>query len=90
MATFTVHQGKRYRATIKLSGLERWASNGIIAGRLQDAGFSEVVVTGEGAMRVAEALWPKPDATAEMPSQIEDVKEIPKQQSADAGSPRDN
>ena len=45
MATFTVQQGKRYRATITLGGIERWASNEMIAGRLRDAGFSDVAVT---------------------------------------------
>ena len=42
MATFTVRQGKRYRATVTLGGIERWASNEMIASRLRDAGFSEV------------------------------------------------
>jgi hypothetical protein len=73
MATFTVRQGQRYRATIALGWLERWASNETIAGRLRDAGFTEVKVEGSGGTRSAEALWPLPDATAEMPSQITEV-----------------
>lgn len=75
MPTFTVRQGKRYRATISLGWLERWASNETIAGKLLEAGFSEVVVTGAGAGREAEGLWLGPDATAEMPSQITQVTE---------------
>jgi hypothetical protein len=75
MATFTVRQGKRYRATLSLGWLERWASNETIAGKLRDAGFSEVKVDGSGATRVAEALWPGPDTTAEMPTQIVQVVE---------------
>ena len=75
MATFTVRQGKRYRATLNLGWLERWASNETIAGKLRDAGFSEVKVDGSGATRLAEALWPGPDTTAEMPSQIVEVIE---------------
>ena len=75
MATFTVRQGKRYRATLSLGWLERWASNETIAGKLRDAGFSEVKVDGSGATRLAEALWPGPDTTAEMPSQIVEVIE---------------
>ena len=55
MATFTVRQGKRYRATIALGMLERFASNDIIASRLQEAGFTEVSVSGNGATRHAEA-----------------------------------
>jgi hypothetical protein len=76
MATFTVRQGKRYRATITLSGIERWASNDMIASRLRDAGFSAVQVSGQGTARVAEALWPGADATAEMPAQVSEVIEI--------------
>src|SRR5262245_14650179 len=76
MATFTVRQGKRYRATISLGWLERLAGNDTIAGKLREAGFSEIKVEGAGATRHAEARWPGPDTTGEMPSQITDVTEI--------------
>ena len=68
MATFTVREGKRYRATITLGWLERWAST--------EAGFTEVKIEGSGGIRQAEALWPIPDTTAEMPSQITAVIEV--------------
>ena len=77
MPTFTVRQGKRYRATIALGMLERFASNDTIASRLQAAGFTDVSVSGNGATRQAEARWPKPDASAEMPTQITAVAELP-------------
>ena len=67
MATFTVQMGRRYRATISLGWLERWASNDTIAEQLRAAGFSDVSVTGSGGTRTAEALWPGPDTTGEMP-----------------------
>jgi hypothetical protein len=76
MATFTVQQGKRYRATISLGWLERLASNAAVAEKLRAAGFSDVSVSGSGALRVAEALWPGADATGEMPTQISEVIEI--------------
>ena len=76
MATFTVQQGKRYRATITLGGIERWASNEMIAGRLRDAGFSDVAVTGLGNTRVAEAVWAGADITGEMPAQVTEIVEI--------------
>jgi hypothetical protein len=76
MATFTVRQGKRYRAIITLGWLERWAGNDTIAGKLRDAGFAEVKVEGSGGTRQAVALWPGPDTTAEMPSQITEVIEV--------------
>jgi hypothetical protein len=76
MATFTVRQGKRYRATITLGWLERWSGNDAIAEKLREAGFSEIKVEGSGGTRHAEARWPGPDTTGEMPSQITEVTEI--------------
>ena len=73
MAVFTVRQGRRYRATITLGWLERWASNDEIAEKLRAAGFSNVTVTGSGWTRVADASWPGPDTTGEMPTQITQV-----------------
>ena len=75
MATFTVKQGKRYRATIALGLVERLASNDMIADRLRAAGFTDITVSGSGATRVAEARWSGADATAEMPNQITAVVE---------------
>ena len=76
MASFTVHQGKRYRATIALGLLERWASNDTIADRLEAAGFTEMSISGSGRTRIAEALWPGSDATADLPQQITQVLEL--------------
>ena len=76
MATFTVHQGKRYRARISLGWIERFASYETIADRLRVAGFADIAISGSGSIRMAEALWPQPDATAEMPKQIVDVVEV--------------
>ena len=42
MATFTLQQGKRYRATISLGFIESLASNEMIAVKLQEAGFADV------------------------------------------------
>lgn len=72
----TVRQGLRYRATIRLGFLEQLASNGLIAKQFADLGFEDVEVTGHGADRIAEALWPLPDAEGEMPSQIVDFNEL--------------
>jgi hypothetical protein len=76
MPAYTVRQGRRYRATISLGWLEQVASNETIADKLRDAGFTEVSVTGDGMMRQAEALWPGPDATADVPSQVASIDEI--------------
>ena len=76
MATFTVKQGKRYRATITLGWLERLAGNETIAEKLRAAGFSEVSVSGSGRTRTAEAVWTGPDASGDMPAQVTEVIEI--------------
>ena len=76
MAAFTVRHGKRYRATISLGVLERFASNDTIAERLRTAGFTDISVSGAGGTRIAEALWPASDATAELPKQIREVVEV--------------
>jgi hypothetical protein len=76
MAVFAVRQGKRYRASISLGMLERFASNDIIAERLRAAGFSDISVAGSGARRLAEALWPGADTSAELPKQITRVVEL--------------
>jgi hypothetical protein len=77
MAEFTVQQGKRYRAEISLRFYERIVSNETIESRLREAGFSEVRVSGSGATRHAEAVWPRPDTTAMMPAQIASIAELP-------------
>ena len=76
MAKFTVRKGRRYRATIKLTGLKRLASNETIAGVLRGVGFAEVAVAGSGGTRYAAALWPKTDTTADIPPEVVKVEEI--------------
>ena len=56
MANFTVRKGRRYRATIKLTGLKRLASNETIAGVFEKVGFAEVRVEGSGGTRYATGL----------------------------------
>lgn len=74
--TFTVHQGRRYRAHLDLSWLESVASNATIANKLEDAGFSQVIVEGTGSTRWAFGTWPHSDTSADLPSQIDRVEEI--------------
>ena len=77
MANFTVRKGRRYRATIKLTGLKRLASNETIAGVFEKVGFAEVRVEGSGGTRYATSLWPKADATADIPPEVEKIEEMP-------------
>ena len=77
MAKFTVRKGRRYRATIKLTGLKRLASNETVAGVFAKVGFTEIRVEGSGGTRYATGLWPKADATADVPPEVDKVEEMP-------------
>jgi len=76
MPAFTVHQGKRYRATIRLGVFQSWVGNETVAGKFRDVGFTEVEVKGSGRNRWGKDLWPLPDASAEVPPEITSVDEI--------------
>ena len=76
MSTFTVRQGRRYRATISLGMLQSFASNTTIGDKLCALGFTEVEVNGEGETRTAEGLWTLDDATAPLPPEITSVMEL--------------
>ena len=67
---FTVHQGKRYRATLSLSSVERLVDNASIAQKFRALGFTAVRVSGSGATRKVEGVWPGKDMSANMPRQI--------------------
>ena len=67
---FTVHQGKRYRATLALNSVERLTDNALIARRFRALGFSKVRVSGAGAVRRVEGVWHRKDASATLPRQI--------------------
>ena len=69
-AEFTVHQGKRYRATLSLNSVERLADNALIARKFRALGFSKVRVSSTGAIRLVEGVWPRKDASAPLPPQI--------------------
>ena len=67
---FTVHQGKRYRATLALNSVERLTNNALIARKFRALGFSKVRVSGAGAVRRVEGVWRRKDASATLPRQI--------------------
>ncbi len=67
---FTIHQGKRYRATLSLGSVERLVDNTAIAQRFRALGFTSVRVSGSGATRRVEGVWPGKDTSTNMPSQI--------------------
>ena len=73
MAKYTVRKGKWYVARISLSGFGRFAT--MVAAKLENAGFINVLVNGSGKIRLAIGYWPNEDATAEKPIEIVDIVE---------------
>ena len=73
---FTVHQGERYRAILALRSMERLVDNALIAQKFRDLGFSGVRVSGAGATRRVEGIWPGKDTSANMPPQIVAVAKL--------------
>ena len=67
---FTVEQGKRYRATLHLNSVERLVDNALIESKFRALGFSGVRVSGTGATRRVEGVWPRKDASAPLPPEI--------------------
>ena len=57
-------EGKRYRATLALDSVEQLVDNALIAEKFSALGFSKVRVSGTGATRRVEGVWPRKDATA--------------------------
>jgi len=76
MPRFTVEKGKRYRARISLGLLQSIASNDMVAEKLREAGFTDVVVTGSGGTRTAEGVWPRDSAAADIPDEVSDISVI--------------
>ena len=74
---YTVHRGRRYRATLALGFFEQLAPNSEIEARLRNYGFADVHATGSGSVRQAVALWPGPDTTAALDPHIVKVEELP-------------
>jgi hypothetical protein len=54
MGRFTVKQGRRYQANIRLGLVQSWTGNETVAGKFEEAGFTEVEVTGSGRNRLAK------------------------------------
>lgn len=81
MSQYMMSAGQRYRCKITLGGFESWASNERVQQELETIGFTDVVVTGEGAVRAAEGTWSGADIAVEVPAQISNIEEIVEQDS---------
>ena len=76
---YQLQTGSRYRATLRLGWLEGAASNGTIASKLTDAGFTDVEVwqPGDSARdRMARGEWGGASQTVDLPEQITHVEVI--------------
>lgn len=71
-----LEQGGKYEAEISLGLLESFADNGLIAGKLREAGFSDVIVAGSGKIRIAQGIWKQASRDVTLPSQVKKVKKV--------------
>jgi hypothetical protein len=72
---YTVKKNHKYKAQIKLTWAESFASNDYIKEQFENAGFENVKVTGKDYIRIATGEWNKEDQTAAIPSQVVDIEE---------------
>jgi hypothetical protein len=73
---FTVQQGNRYRAILALGSVERLADKAAIAQKFRALGFVSVCVSGSGARRRVEGVWPGKKTNANLPQQIVAVAKL--------------
>lgn len=71
-------QNVRYQATVKLSGIELFAPNELVAKTLEGYGFSSVHVQGGGDRRQVVATWSKETRliSGDFSNRIEGLKEL--------------
>ena len=72
----TVHEWKRYRATLALGSVERLAGNAQIAQKFRALGFVSLRVSGSGAKRRVEGVRPGKETSANLPPQIVAVAKL--------------
>lgn len=72
----TLTQNKQYEANITLTGIESFAPNEMVAKKLTDVGFTNVVVTGAGKARTATGTWTGATQKIELPKQVTSIKTV--------------
>jgi hypothetical protein len=69
-------KNQKYKATLHLGFLESIATNPMVEEKFTAVGFTNVVVTGTGAVRTAIGTWPKENQEAEIPNQITKIEKL--------------
>ena len=72
-----LQNGRRYTADIELGALESLAGNSTVQRKLEDAGFTNVLVTGDGRQRAAMGTWGGSTRAVDLPSQVRNVRLCP-------------
>jgi hypothetical protein len=72
-----LQNGRRYTADIELGALESLAGNATIQRKLEDAGFTNVLVIGDGRHRAAVGTWGGPTRAVDLPSHVRNVRMVP-------------
>jgi nitrogen regulatory protein PII len=69
-------KGQRYRAELELGLIQRQFGNDRVKSELEGYGLKEVVVTGDGKYRTAEATYKGETMELELPKAIKSIIEI--------------
>jgi len=72
-----LQHGRRYTADIELGYFEAIAGNAMIKDKLEDAGFINVIITGDGRRRTARGQWGGETRSVDLPSQVKNVRMVP-------------
>lgn len=71
-----VEKNCHYEADIQLTGVQGFATNDMVAAKLKEVGFTNVIVKGFGTNRKATGFWPHASAKTLKPQQVLSIKKI--------------
>lgn len=76
---YTLERGKRYGAWIQLSGIQTWATDGMVEQKFEEFGFSKIEMEArdDEDRIVIWGTWNKANMTGEMPDSVMYVEEAP-------------
>lgn len=74
--TATLLQQQRYKAKLKLSWVERVASNAAIVKKFTELGFTDVACEGSGGERIVTGKWTGTDQDVKVPSQVVIIEKV--------------
>lgn len=72
----TLEKGSKYLAHVRLSWLQRIASNDVVVEKFRSLGFSDVLSVGSGNARAVSGTWGGDTSIVDVPDSIVEVIKI--------------